>query len=899
MWALALHLVFIGLLLQLSPCSSSCPLYGLIAACASKNHRWVPALPPNIRHLYLEVNSIHEINSTSLRAYDQLQWLDLGMQNVPLSIRNNAFLRQRSLTRLVLGNNRGLKIEPRAFAGLYKLQDLFLDHCDLPDSILSENFLQPLSSLKSLNLLGNKIRKLQPGLFFSRLTKLAELNLRLNPIEGLCEGDLAAFRGKRFSVLNLDYSQSNQRQSEASDWETCGNPFRGVAFETLDLNCNGFNLDTTRRFLETINGTQISHLIFSGLIGKGFSYERFPDPDGGTFEGLSHSGIKTLDLSKNRILSLKKAVFSPLKDVIIVDVSQNQVNVIMKSAFEGLQEHLCLLNLSFNLLGEIYAHTFMNLTQLRVLDLSHNHIGALGHQAFSGLPYLRALYLTGNSLKDLGFPASLPNLEFLLLGDNKLKSTYGLMDLGLSSTHVDITQNRLTNLEDVYIVLARFYRLKNFFFGGNFIKWCTLNSDLTVSDNHLEVLDLHDSSLQVIWAQGKCLDLFNPLKNLLGLNLSHNSLSSLPQGIFRGLSSVVELDLSHNDLTYLQSGVFPVGLKTLYLTNNFLASPDPSVFGSVSLLSLTGNRFHCDCHLESFLKWLNETNVTLLSPVHQLLCEFPAALHDFPLLDYSVNVETCEEDDEHKYQDLRFALFVLSALLIVTVVQSGVVYARLRGLLFITYKRIVGLVLQGADPARPTDEMDFDAFLCFTDGDYGWVESALLKRLDDQFSDENLLHCCFEARDFLPGEGHLSNIRAAIWRSRKTVCIVSRKFLQDGWCLEAFSLARTRMLEELTDVLVLLVVGKVTPYHLMKFNPIRALVQDRGFLTWPEDPQDLEWFYERLVAQILENSKVKPAEQPLPGAQPEARPEAQPEARPDALPEAQLETEDGIQLRNF
>ena len=31
----------------------------------------------------------------------------------------------------------------------------------------------------------------------------------------------------------------------------------------------------------------------------------------------------------------------------------------------------------------------------------------------------------------------------------------------------------------------------------------------------------------------------------------------------------------------------------------------------------------------------------------------------------------------------------------------------------------------------------------------------------------------------------------------------------DGWCLEAFTLAQSRMVEELKNVLILLVIGKV------------------------------------------------------------------------------------------
>lgn len=46
-------------------------------------------------------------------------------------------------------------------------------------------------------------------------------------------------------------------------------------------------------------------------------------------------------------------------------------------------------------------------------------------------------------------------------------------------------------------------------------------------------------------------------------------------------------------------------------------------------------------------------------------------------------------------------------------------------------------------------------------------------------------------------------------------------------------------------------------YQLMKCNAVRAFVQRREYLTWPEDPQDLGWFYERLVSLLLKDTKVK------------------------------------------
>lgn len=701
------------------------------------------------------------------------------MQNMLLVIRNNAFLRQRKLTQLVLGFNVGLQLEPRSFAGLFNLQHLFMDHCNLKDSILAESYLQPLLSLETLDLFGNGIVTLRPGLFFSKLTKFTELNLKLNKIERLCEEDLAGFQGKHLKLLNLNSNPLHKMDSGDFDWERCGNPFRWMAFKILDLSSNALSLNTSRQLFKAVEGTPIAHLIFSGHMGKGFGHDNLPDPDESTFKGLTNSTVNILDLSKSWIFALQRAVFSPLKDAKIIDISNNKINQINRNAFNGLQGHLRMLNLSSNLLGEIYSHTFTNLTDLRVLDLSNNHIGALGYKAFSGLPNLRALYLTGNSLRDLGFPASLPNLDFLLLGDNKLKSLSSIIDLGINSIHVDVADNRLTNLEDVYVILSHFNRLQNFFYGGNFIHFCTLSPNVSVPNNSsLQVLDIHDSSLQIVWAQGNCLDLFDHLENLLALNLSFNSLATLPQGIFVGLSSIIEIDLSFNALTYLQPDVFPLSLKLLHLSSNFLASPDPVTFQSLSFLSLAGNRFHCDCHLESFLTWLNVTNITFLGPVEEYRCEFPAALSNLPLLDYFTIVEPCEKDDEEAVQDLKFALFIFSALLIVTVILSGIVYARLRGHIFIIYKKIVGRVLEGPKPTSPVDEVQYDAFLCFSNSDYRWVEAALLKKLDNQFSEENIFRCCFEARDFLPGEDHLSNIRDAIWGSRKTVCIVSKEFLK-------------------------------------------------------------------------------------------------------------------------
>ncbi|KAM7395807.1 hypothetical protein PAMA_007206 [Pampus argenteus] len=810
MTSLVLHwLVFIGVYIQVSTCYPSCTLKNLKANCGSRGHFSIPALPPSITHLFLENNYIREINNSSLRNLEQLQHLDLGSQRVKLVIRNDSFLMQKNLTLLVLDGNRYLQLEPRAFTGLSNLQKLDLSYCMLKNSILTENYLQPLSSLETLNLFGNNIVRLQPGLFFLRLTKFTELNLKLNQIDRLCEKDLVGFRGKYFEHLNLNSNRLlTMFSSRDLDLKECGNPFRDIAFDTLDLSSNGLNINSLKVFLNAINGTQISHFILYSHIGKGFSYNNLPDPDNSTFEGLMYSTVKTFDISNNYINALHVGVFSPLRNVTVINISNNKVNYIEENAFIGLQEHLQILSLSFNLLGEVRSHTFKHLAELLRLDLSYNHIGILGDKAFSGLPKLQTLSLSGNSLRNLGSPEPLPSLNVLFLNDNKLKSLYHIEILGRNSIIVNVEENKLTNLKDVYDILHNFKRLQFLFYGGNIIKWC--NPDVPVPrNNSLVWLDLYDSSLQIIWAKGRCLDLFDHLGNLHKLNLSSNSLETLPRGIFSGLSSIVEIDLSSNALTYLPQGVFPVSLKKLDLSKNLLASPDPTAFLSLHILKLEENRFHCDCNLERFLTWFLATDIIERRSSEQYRCAFPASFSNFTLLDYVKIFEPCEKDDEMAVRDLKFALFIFSTFLIITAIFSMIVYTRLRGHIFVIYKKIVNTVLVGPKPPPLVEELQYDAYFCFSDSDYNWVEAALLKKLDKQFSEKNILRCCFEARDFLPGEDHLSNIRDAICCSRKTVCIVSKEFLKDGWCLEAFMLAQGWTLEERTDILIMLVVEKV------------------------------------------------------------------------------------------
>lgn len=144
-------------------------------------------------------------------------------------------------------------------------------------------------------------------------------------------------------------------------------------------------------------------------------------------------------------------------------------------------------------------------------------------------------------------------------------------------------QNRLTNLGDVFAFLDWMKCLKVLIYGAT----QSSGAHLIVLPFNSKVLDVHGSSLQSIWAQGKCLNQFNNFGNVTSLNLSSYGLRSLPPGIFKGLASVLKMDL----LSYLQPDLLPKSLESLNLSDNFIASPNPDALRS--LLDLSMKRFYC------------------------------------------------------------------------------------------------------------------------------------------------------------------------------------------------------------------------------------------------------------------------------------------------------------------
>ncbi|KFO25378.1 toll-like receptor 5 [Fukomys damarensis] len=827
-----------GPVLGILPCSSD----GQMALFRSCNLTQIPQVLNTTRRLLLSSNYIGMVTRTSFPLLEQLQLLELGGQLTPLTIGPEAFRNLPSLRVLDLGDTKMHILHLDAFQGLPQLFELRLFSCGLSDAILRDGYFRNLTSLNRLDLSINQINSLYLHPSFQGLNSLKSMDFALNPIPTVCEGELSPLQGKTLSLLSLRLTQVYMR---GVDWEKCGNPLRSLQLETLDASVNGWTVAITGNFSIAIAGSRVSSLILQRhIMGSGFGFHNIKDPDWSTFAGLARSSVRSLDLSNGFIFSLNPRLFETLKDLKVLNLAHNKINKILDGAFEGLGS-LQVLNMSFNLLGELYDSNFQGLPHVAYIDLQKNHIGIIEAQTFRLLGNLETLDLRDNALKTISF---IPDILTVFLGGNKLVT---LPDISLRVSFMELAANRLESLADLYFLL-QVPDLHTLIVNQNRLSLCTPGLSPAVSHS-LEKLLLGENMLQLAWETGFCWDVFKGLSHLQVLFLNNNYLNFLPPGVFSELTSLRGLSLSSNRLASLPPGSLPANLEILDLSRNQLLSPDPGLFASLHFLDITHNKFICECELSTFIRWLNHTNITLEGSPEDVSCAYPAGLLDVPL--HSLSTEGCDEEEALK--SLQLSLFVVSTVTVTLFLMTILVLTKLRGLCFLCYKTAQSLILGDRPPRREPDTYKYDAYFCFSSKDFKWVQNALLKHLDAQYSDRNRLHLCFEERDFVPGEDHIANLQAAIWSSRKVVCLVSRHFLFDGWCLEAFTYAQGRCVSDLQSALIVVVVGSLSQYELMRHQAIRGFVQKQQYLRWPQDLQDVDWFLSKLSQHILKREKGK------------------------------------------
>ncbi|XP_056094989.1 transforming growth factor beta activator LRRC32 [Rhinichthys klamathensis goyatoka] len=503
----------------------------------------------------------------------------------------------------------------------------------IPDTIhrldLSRNLLQNLtdrdlpssSTIRHLNLHGNKIQFIQPGLF-QDMSLLEELDLSENSLD--LYASLKTHVGTLTSVRRLDLS-GNGLFTDMSDF------FLNDAPVLTNLSLDGNSITKIGR--STFNGSQ-------ALKNIDLNNNVIIEIEEGAFEFLT--GLSNLDLSMNSISCITDFNLVQLKTL---NLSKNSLTNFQ--ADDSDQEfELQYLDLRENKI--LYFPVLPQRNKLIYLDLSRNLLRSVNcsgpleelenlkdsgylmtdpdkplslcvnkrHQDFPSLLYLD---LSFNQLKAVppSFFTSMTALETLNISNNCLESF--IVDDGLNSLEtLDISSNNLQNLSFGLNALAALHELR---LGGNALQ--TLDAGVFLRLPSIRSLHLQQNQLSI------CSPLENPsfgcvqlssIPTLRYLYLSENGLFSVPPGSFQG-SPLLILDLSQNpgvDVIPASFSGLEASLSHLSLKGNQLQSLtiDFTLFPNLKSLDLSVNRltgvslWSGDSSLES-LNLQNNSLVTL------------------------------------------------------------------------------------------------------------------------------------------------------------------------------------------------------------------------------------------------------------------------------------------------
>jgi Leucine-rich repeat (LRR) protein len=225
-----------------------------------------------------------------------------------------------------------------------------------------------------------------------------------------------------------------------------------------------FKREGQKLFFEMLESSQHQTLFdFDSMIEKFFIPSIYGQK---AYDHLSK--FKILELNSifklNKIIFIPRNSFQSLTNLVTLNLSNNNIEIVDNDAFKGLCR-LEELILSKNKLSKLAINTFNGLSKLKTLDISFNRIEFLNKNTFTGLTSLKILIVSWNSLcvvtsKLFGGLPSLENLnlscnQVLYISKYAFASLKKIKILNLSSNFISkILPNQFQNLEsleDLYL----------------------------------------------------------------------------------------------------------------------------------------------------------------------------------------------------------------------------------------------------------------------------------------------------------------------------------------------------------------------------------------------------------------------------------------------------------------
>lgn len=860
---------------------------------------------PNLTALILDANHITNIDKDAFNNLHHLQTLNLSCNNISF-LHRDVFSDLHNLTQLLLGSNKLTNPDKYLFSSLtnLKILDLRRNHLYNFSSVVES--ITNLTSLIKLDLSFNKLTTLQHSthlpeslaLLYLGDNKLKTLGcdksflmnvkkLDLSDNKNLASKSFLGLKLENITYLRLrftnisifklltypnvhpwhiDFSGLKLKNSHAlsslcvlmrnhshehlqipkmllqsnSIGALKNNTFRYCPSITreMDLSRNELKSAGCLQFLH--NQTQLKSLkmehnhltkltscnkaeIHNSLTNLSYRYNRILQISGYAFSNTPK--LEILELNINIIAYMDHKALSGLKDLKTLRLDNNLLSDIYNDSFEDLT-NLKTLNLRNNEIAVIFNYTFQNLSKLDILDLGGNKISQLKPHAFDGLYSLTNLYLDRNHLK---------MIDVVLFG--KLSGTLQVLDLqgNMIVYFTEHTHSPFKNMSRLYDLKLNGQQpnginlLPRAFFRG-----LTSLKSLYLTNNH--IIGFGDET-------------FDDLKNLDYLTLDNScaGVAQLQSGIFKSLQKLRTLSLENMGIKSFSKDVFGnlTGLKTLHLNRNPMMSLDISLLDNLTNLTYIDMRscpLSCGCHNSDLQNWTIMNKRLQFPHLFNITCpDHPGSyFHNF-------DTKVC-------YLDIELYFFSSTSTLTILLTLIPLLYVKLYWKF--KYGYYVFRSWFGEQWRRLRDQEEkynYDAFVSYNSADEDWVMEQLLPNLEG-----SSFRLCLHHRDFELGRDIVDNIVAAVYGSRKTICVVSQSFLRSEWCSLEIQLASYRLFQEMQDVLLLVFLEPIPERQLSAYHRMRKVMLKKTYLQWPgsncSDPNSAKELFWNQLKRALRSS---------------------------------------------
>ncbi|XP_038844625.1 toll-like receptor 13 [Salvelinus namaycush] len=297
--------------------------------------------------------------------------------------------------------------------------------------------------------------------------------------------------------------------------------------------------------------------------------------------------------------------------------------------------------------------------------------------------------------------------------------------------------------------------------------------------------------------------------------------------IFHNLTKLEVLEMYHCRIYSLEGSLTKdfKSLKRLYLHieniyNVFYSFTEP--LSSLKYLTFNNLQMFCSCDNAWLITWAKgcrQVEVIMLSPyaktgmyaLEDLICLSDNGLDTPNFVKYTEANCTTE---------VSFVLFAATCLGVLFFMLVVLVHNLAGPYLLPLYHITLGW-LSEAMRSNTTGRYHYDAFVSYSGKDERWL-----------------------------GKDIVENITDSLYRSRHTVCLVSRHYLHSNWCSLEMKLATSRLQVEQRDILLLVFLEKIPPRRLSAHHRLARLVKTRTYLDWPQDPNQHQAFWDRLWAKL-------------------------------------------------